>query len=145
MKNLQTIAVAVLIALVAVGCCNCRKGSKQPQRPLAGSSWQLIQLGEKTVNPAPESYTITFSAEGGGLTGVGDCNRLMGSFEEDAKGMLSISSLASTRMLCPEGSLEGDFIAALEAVTHYDYDLNGSMLLLLSNGELRAVLQRIGK
>lgn len=42
-------------------------------------------------------------------------------------------------MTCPDMDRERDYAEALEATTHYDMD--GPMLLLLSNGELRAVFQ----
>lgn len=42
-------------------------------------------------------------------------------------------------MVCPGMEQEDAFTKALESTTHYDMD--GPMLLLLSNGELRAVFQ----
>mgnify|MGYP000004786835 FL=1 len=42
-------------------------------------------------------------------------------------------------MACPDMDQERDYTEALEATTHYDMD--GPMLLLLANGELRAVFQ----
>ena len=47
--------------------------------------------------------------------------------------------IASTMMACPGMERENAFARALEATTHYDMD--GPMLLLLSNGELKAVFQ----
>ena len=44
-----------------------------------------------------------------------------------------------TLMACPGMEREHAFAQALEATTHYDMD--GPMLLLLSDGELRAVFQ----
>ena len=46
-----------------------------------------------------------------------------------------------TRMACPDLELEREFVAAIESTTHYDMD--GPMLMLLSDGELRAVLQAL--
>ena len=42
-------------------------------------------------------------------------------------------------MACPDLKREQAFIEALESATHYDMD--GPMLLILSDGELRAVFQ----
>ncbi|MEG0808417.1 MAG: META domain-containing protein [Alistipes sp.] len=52
---------------------------------------------------------------------------------------MKIHQMASTMMACPGMDLEHKFTKALESTTHYDMD--GSMLMLLCNGELRAVLQ----
>ncbi len=64
---------------------------------------------------------------------------MFGPFEEGEKRALRIGPLASTMMACPDMKTEREFTEALEATTHYDMD--GPMLLLLSNGELRAVFQ----
>ena len=52
---------------------------------------------------------------------------------------LKIGPLAATMMACPGMDEEDAFTKMLESVTHYDMD--GPMLLLLSDGELRAVFQ----
>ena len=70
---------------------------------------------------------------------IGACNRIMGRYEATEKGALKIGPLASTMMVCPGMEQEDAFTKALESTTHYDMD--GPMLLLLSNGELRAVFQ----
>ena len=63
----------------------------------------------------------------------------MGKYEATEKGALKIGPLASTMMACPGMEQEDTFTKALESTTHYDMD--GPMLLLLSDGELRAVFQ----
>ena len=50
-----------------------------------------------------------------------------------------IGPIASTMMACPGMDEEDAFTKMLESVTHYDMD--GPMLLLLRDGELRAVFQ----
>ena len=104
-----------------------------------GTEWQLIQLGGETVKPEKGKFTLTLLADGNRLTGVGACNRLMGSYKTDDKRTLKLGPIASTMMACPGMERESAFTQALEATTHYDMD--GPMLLLLSNGELKAVFQ----
>lgn len=141
MKRLPRFTLLALLAAVVVSCCPCRSYQKRTRRPLVGTEWQLIQLGGRTIRPAGGSFTVTFLAEGNRLTGVGACNRLTGSYSTDESRTLRIGPVASTRMACPEGSDEEAFIEALEATTHYDMD--GPLLLLLADGELRAVLQAL--
>lgn len=95
----------------------------------------------RTIRPAEGSFTVTFLAEGNRLAGVGDCNRLAATYSTDESRTLHIGPVAATRMACPEGSDEKAFVEALEATTHYDMD--GPLLLLLADGELRAVLQAL--
>ena len=135
---LRIAVVAVAGALIA-GCCNCRAYQKKARRPLVGTEWQLIQLGGKAVKPEEGKFTVTLLAEGNRLTGVGACNRLTGAYKTDGKRTLKIGPLAATMMACPGMDEEDAFTKMLESVTHYDMD--GPMLLLLSDGELRAVFQ----
>ncbi len=141
MKFLLRIAVVAGLAALTAGCCNCRSYQKKTRRPLVGTEWQLIQLGGETIQPREGSFTITLSAENGQLSGVGACNRLSGTYKSDEKRSLKIGPLAATRMACPDLKREQAFIEALESATHYDMD--GPMLLILSDGELRAVFQAI--
>lgn len=70
---------------------------------------------------------------------VGACNRLMGTYQLGENRALTVSQLASTRMACPGMEREQTYMDALTATTHYEMD--GPMLMLLSDGELRAVFQ----
>lgn len=135
---LRTVALALIAALIT-GCCACRSYQKNNRRPLVGTEWQLIKLGGKSIVPESGTFTITLLAEEHRITGVGACNRLMGSYEEGKKGTLKIGQMATTMMACPGMDLEQEFTKALQSTTHYDMD--GPMLLLLCDGEVRAVLQ----
>mgnify|MGYP001069063401 FL=1 len=139
MKILLKIAIVAVAAAFMAGGCNCRYYQKKTRRPLAGTEWQLIQLGGKAVKPEEGKFTVTLLAEGNRLTGVGACNRLTGAYKTDGKHTLKIGPLAATMMACPGMDEEDAFTKMLESVTHYDMD--GPMLLLLSDGELRAVFQ----
>lgn len=139
MKIFLKIALLAALAALAASCCHCRSYQKRTRRPLEGTEWQLVQLGGKTLQPREGKFTITFHAAEHRFSGIGACNRLTGVYSADEKRALKIGPVASTRMACPDMDQEGEMAAALEATTHYDMD--GPMLLLLSNGELRAVFQ----
>lgn len=135
------IAAAALAALIALGmtaCCRCRTYQRRTQKPLTGTIWQLAQLDGRAVTAAGDDFTLLFSNDLR-LSGRGSCNRIMGSWEAGEKGALTISGLAATRMACPDPEAETSFLRMLEGVTHYEMD--GPMLMLLRNGELRAVMQ----
>lgn len=122
----------------AAGCAAAvptrRKTAGRSSAPNGSSfSWAA-----RPSNPKRE-ITLTFLAEENRIAGIGACNRIMGRYEATEKGALKIGPLASTMMVCPGMEQEDAFTKALESTTHYDMD--GPMLLLLSNGELRAVFQ----
>lgn len=139
MKILTKIACIAALAALVAGCCPCRSYQKKTRQPLIGTEWQLIQLGGKSIKPEEGRYNLMLLAEGNRATGMGACNRLMGGFKEGEKRALKIGPLASTRMACPGMDMEQEYFSALEATTHYDMD--GPTLLLLSDGELKAVFQ----
>ena len=132
------IALGAAAALMA-GCCACRSYQKRTQRPLVGTEWQLIQLGGRNVQPEEGRFTIEFLADGT-LAGVGSCNRLTGRYELKGDRGLKIGPVGMTMMMCP-GDMDTEHAlgVALEEADHYDMD--GPMLLLLTDGELRAVFQ----
>lgn len=139
MKILFRIAALVATIALTAGCCNCRSYQKKTRRPLEGTEWQLIQLDGRSVKAAPETFVLKL--ENGSVSGAGACNRLMGSYKTGERRALKIGPVASTKMACPNLDQEQQFLRALESTTHYDMD--GPMLLLLSNGELHAVFQAL--
>jgi len=101
----------------------------------------MVQMmGQKVASEEADSFTLLFS-EGGDVSGKGACNRLMGAYKTDASRALKIGPLASTRMMCYDDR-ETTYFRMLEEVTHYDMD--GPMLMLLSDGSLVAVFQAAG-
>lgn len=143
MKNSARILALLLVALLAGSCsatkCHCRAYQKKYRRPLTGTTWQLVQLDGRSLQPAEGRYTLTLSADEGRISGTGGCNRLAGPFETDKNRTLKFGPLITTRMACPDLEQEQRFLQALASTTHYDMD--GPLLLLLSDGEIRAVFQ----
>ena len=95
--------------------------------------WQRTQLGgaPSVVAAAPERYTLSF--QGGGRVNVrADCNRGSGSYEVDNT-QLKFGAIALTKMACPAGSQEADFLRMLVKATAYAID-RGDLALTLSDG-----------
>jgi heat shock protein HslJ len=83
-------------------------------------TWQWVSTitpVEKIVVANPERYTIIL-ANNGTLQARFDCNRGGGEFKI-SPGKLSFGPLMSTRMACPEDSLDGPFIRDLQRVTSF--------------------------
>lgn len=113
--------------------------SEKTRRPLVGTEWQLIQLGGRNIRVETEKFVLRF-ADDGTVSGAGECNVLSGVYETEKDNGLKIGPLASTLRACPDGmEIETAVAGALEATDRYDMD--GPMLLLLSDGELQAVFQ----
>jgi para-nitrobenzyl esterase len=90
--------------------------------------WLGLQTPKDAINVAdPASYTITFAADGSVALQV-DCNRGVGSYTVTKDNRLKIHPIATTMMMCAEGSLDRDFTTNLERVTSF-FQLEGDLLL----------------
>ncbi len=96
-------------------------------------AWQGTRMkdGTRVVPQQPERYTLEF-APGGTVTLRADCNRGSGSYLlNDAS--LSFGPLALTKMLCPPGTRDAEYLKELAAVTQQS--VNGDELVLTLAGD----------
>ena len=109
-------ALAALVMLVA-SCCPCRKHRKGDGKPFVGTEWQLVQLNGRAVPVEGDLFTVVFG-EDGRLSGLGACNRFMGSYQTTETGGLTVGqNMASTRMFCPDLDREQAFGDVLSGAT----------------------------
>lgn len=88
--------------------------------PLGGTSWQWLYTQtptEKVSVPDPSRYVVNFTADGL-ISGTADCNRMKGAYAADGK-QIKIKGLATTRKMCPPGSLGDKFANDLWFVASY--------------------------
>ena len=140
MKRTILFSLTLLFCLItAASCCDCRKRSKL-EKPLVGTTWQLVQIMGKEVKAEGDSYTILFH-NNGTASGTGDCNRFTATYAITPSRALTLSNLGSTRRYCENHEAEGAYYDMLEGVTHYEMD--GDNMLLLSNGTLVAIMHAL--
>lgn len=138
----KILILALFGAVMLTGCCSkCRKYQKL-RKPLVGTEWQLVQIDGKSVTTSDrednQSYSVVFG-EDGNIAGMGSCNRFMGSWESTPNRDLKITIAGSTYRLCRNREMETKFLEMFSRVTHYDMD--GPMLMLLSDGYLVALFE----
>ena len=109
------------------------------QAPLAGTSWELVELrspedsiGTVRVD-APARYTITFNADGSAALRL-DCNRGRGTWRSEAPGRVEFGPVATTRMMCPPGSLDARLGRELPFVRVYAIQDDRLRLELMADG-----------
>ena len=132
----------IFITLTAVGiaaCCPCRFSTKNA-RPLVGTEWHLVQLRGNDVAFDAQSFNIRFSDDGT-LSGIGACNRFNAPYSVMEKRAINIGTIASTRRLCPNIEAEQSMFRELDDAAFYEID--GPMLLLLKDGEIRAIFKAV--
>lgn len=107
---------------------------------LTDVTWQWVSLVTPTEQisiDAPERYTIQFGSDGQ-ITVRADCNRGMGRYTVTPDRGITISPLALTRAMCPEGSHFDRFARDLPRAAIYffrDGDLH--IDLPMDSGTLR--------
>ncbi|MCC8036322.1 MAG: META domain-containing protein [Rikenellaceae bacterium] len=133
------IAALVLAAAAVASCCSCRTKSKTAS--LTANNWQVIQMdGEAFAPSRAESYTLQFGVDNR-VSGMGDCNRLMGGYTSDAEGNLRFEGAAGTRMFCTDQQTEDKFMRLIGEVDGYSID--GNTLMLKSGGQVVMILKKV--
>ncbi len=106
---------------------------------LVGPTWQwqgsALPGGGALEVSSPEHYTLTFQA-GGRVLLRADCNRGSGGYELSDQRM-TMGPAATTKMGCPPGSQDAEFLRQLSAVASYAIKGNELVLTLRDGGAMR--------
>jgi len=97
---------------------------------LPSGTWRLVAIqrpggAEEAVAGEPR-YTVAFLD--GRLTGLANCNRYTGGYQEPEPGKLKVAPMATTLMACPGASIADEFLRAIGGAT--GYELRGERLAL---------------
>ncbi|MEO6463593.1 MAG: META domain-containing protein [Candidatus Eisenbacteria bacterium] len=159
MIRLLSPAVALALALAAAGCSkppgettpapDSSAGVLEPPPQLAAidaallsGTWQWVgtnRPAERVAPADPARYTIAFRADSTAAVHA-DCNRGSGRFTLIEGQRIEIGPIATTRMACPEGSLDGEYLKELGAVAAYQVSGDTlSITLELEGGTMRFV------
>ena len=109
------------------------------QAPLAGTSWELVELRapEDSIGTVrvddPARYTITFNTDGSAALRL-DCNRGRGTWRSEAPGRIEFGAVATTRMMCPPGSLDARLGREMPFVRVYAIQGDTLRLELMADG-----------
>ena len=89
---------------------------------LAGSTWRLVQLrssNDSVYTPERSAvYTIKFGTDGRASV-VGGCNRGSGTWTTTPPHGLTFGPLATTRAMCPPGSMSARFLGDIARMRSY--------------------------
>ncbi len=104
---------------------------------LAGSSWQLVKIlsMDDSVEEPQDSqpYRLELMSDGTASI-VADCNRGTGAWTSQAPGQLVFGPIASTKALCPPGSLSAKFLAQFQWVRSYTLKDRHLFLATMADG-----------
>lgn len=136
--------VSFCMAATLAGLASCGSGKNAATQTSLAGEWNIIEVEGQTVVPAPgeEFPFIGFKTEEGQVYGYSGCNRMMGAFSADAQtGTIDLGPMASTRMMCPDMTLEDNILKALGKVKKYKAE-EGQILLCGPSSHPLLVLQK---
>ena len=114
--SIVTLAIGLFAATAA------RAAEPAAGAGLGGTSWQLVQFvgGDDTkIKPDDGSrYTLQFMTDGKVAARI-DCNRGNGSWESKKPSELLFGPMATTRAMCPPGSMHDRIMKDLPQVRSY--------------------------
>lgn len=119
---MKKVLVSLCMAGALVALSSCRSSKDAATLSSINGEWNIIEINGAAVVPAPnqEFPFIGFDTNTGKVFGNSGCNRMMGSFDVNAKpGTIDLGAMASTRMACPDMTLEQNVLSALGQVKKY--------------------------
>lgn len=99
---------------------------------ITGIQWNLIEITGNTVSgyAAQNKQPYLKLSDGNRVEGTGGCNGMGGTYTLADGNKISFSDMVSTKMACPDMTLENDFQTTLQQVTGYAID--GTVLSLMN-------------
>ncbi len=106
---------------------------------LSGTSWHLVKItsmDDSVDTPASaDAYTLELGDDGRAALKA-DCNRGMGGWTSEAANQIRFSQIASTRALCPPGSLSDKYLAQFQWVRGYVIENGHLFLATMADGPI---------
>ncbi len=112
------------ICIVGILTCflSCRSAKEIAGLSSISGEWNIIEMNGAVVVPSPGQPFpfITFDTATGKVSGSTGCNNFMGSFDINAgPGNINLGQVATTRMFCPDMTIEKNTLAAFAQVRKY--------------------------
>ena len=145
-KTLLPLLLAAAVLPAAFSSCKSQKPAAQaaPSAAIDGK-WYFTAVGDTEVrnsDTAEEWPYLMFDPATGRVSGNAGCNQLSGSYTCTAPGGFTFGDdMISTRMMCPDMSLERKVLQSLPTVRHYTLK-DGTLTLTAEDGTRVAVMSR---
>jgi heat shock protein HslJ len=101
---------------------------------LAGTRWKLVEfigMNDATKTPTDaERYNVAFGTDGK-VSVQADCNRGSGTWSSPEPSSLRFSALATTRAMCPPGSMSDQFLQDFEHMRSWRTNKDGHLFISL--------------
>jgi heat shock protein HslJ len=88
--------------------------------------------------PTGQDYDVIFKSDGT-FSGRADCNSIFGKYRAEQAGILSVGTIGTTYVLCPEESRYFEYLDALRRSTGYEHSGDHLHLSFGKRGVLRYI------
>ena len=142
---MKKVFVSICIAGAALAMSSCRSVEKAIPLSSINGEWNIIEVNGSKITPGESTPLpfIAFDTATGRVSGNSGCNRMMGSFDVNAKpGSLELTGMASTRMMCPDMTTENNVLNAFAQVKGYKKAGKDKVFLCNSSNRPVVVLQK---
>ena len=136
----------MLAAVATSVITSCNSAKEEASLKDLNGEWSITEIKGSPikVNDNQESPYVGFDTETGRMFGYTGCNRVMASFITDSKpGELDLGSVGSTRMACPDLTLEHSILSALSDVKKFKKEKDDHILLCDEDNKTLLTLVKI--
>lgn len=107
------------------------------------NEWYIISVFGEKLPSVQEVPSVNFNIENNRVSAYAGCNRLSATLKSGEKANdLTISKVISTRMACPDMTIEQNVTTALEQTRSFGVSLKGNLLLFSAGGNIVMELTR---
>ena len=142
---MRKVIVSIFIASAALVMFSCRSSKEALSLSSMNGEWNIIEINGSAVVPGQGQQLpfIGFDTTTGKVYGYSGCNRIIGSVDVNAKpGTIDLGALGSTRMACPDMTLEQNVLGALAQVKGYKKMGKENMALCNASNRPVVVLEK---
>ena len=141
---MKRVLFSLSMACVFFALLSCGSTKELANLSSLNGEWDIVEINGSAVAPVPGQTMpyIGFESTTGKVFGNSGCNRMMGSFDINAKpGNIDLGTMAGTRMLCNDMTTETNVLNVLKNVKGYKQLSNGKMALTNSLNRPIVVLE----
>lgn len=141
---MKKVILSACIAAAAFMMTACQ--AKKEAAPLSAinGEWNITSIDGAVVDASTtrENPFIVFDTATGKMFGFSGCNRMMSSFDVNSQpGKLDLQAVSSTRMACPDMTVEQQVLAALAKVKGFDKEMDDKIVLCDAEGKAVMTLE----
>ena len=136
----------IILFFVAIAMISCNPSKQAVTAEMLNGEWKIISVNGQTVK-TNENQTAPFlniDMQKNRVSGSTGCNRLTGGVNVDLdKSSFSFDDkMASTRMMCPDMTVEQSVLEAMQQVQSFNINKKGLLMLTDNEGKVKMTLSK---